>query len=35
MTAECGYNKMEYLLESLQDLDNQFREAGGRLYCFR
>jgi deoxyribodipyrimidine photolyase len=28
----CGYNKMAFLLECLEDLDKQFREVGSQLY---
>jgi DNA photolyase len=35
VTEKCSYNKMTFLLECLEDLDMQFRELGGRLYCFR
>lgn len=34
-TKTVGYNRMRFLIESLQDLDNQLRAVGGRLYVFR
>lgn len=34
-TKNVGYNRMRFLLESLQDLDNQLRAYGGRLYMFK
>lgn len=30
-----GYNRMRYLLEALEDLDNQFRQYGGRLHMIK
>ena len=27
----CKFNKMQFLLECLEDLDSQFKEEGGRL----
>jgi len=32
VTASCRWNKMMFLLECLEDLDNSFSEVGGRLY---
>lgn len=34
-TKIVGYNRMKFLLESLADLDRQFRELGGQLLVFR
>ncbi|XP_063709618.1 cryptochrome-1 [Culicoides brevitarsis] len=34
-TKVVGYNRMKFLIEALQDLDNQFRKLGGQLYIFR
>ncbi|XP_053670941.1 cryptochrome-1 [Anopheles nili] len=34
-TRLIGYNRMKFLLESLADLDRQFRELGGQLLVFR
>ncbi|XP_035782382.1 cryptochrome-1 [Anopheles albimanus] len=34
-TRIVGYNRMKFLLESLADLDRQFRELGGQLLVFR
>jgi cryptochrome len=34
-TKLIGYNRMLFLLESLEDLDGQLREKGGRLLIFR
>jgi len=33
-TKGAGYNRMRFLLESLQDLDKQLQAVGGRLYVF-
>ncbi|XP_078000467.1 cryptochrome-1-like [Glandiceps talaboti] len=33
-TKLCGYNRWKFLHDSLQDLDNQLKEVGGRLYVF-
>ncbi|CAH0392405.1 unnamed protein product [Bemisia tabaci] len=33
-TKLISYNRMKFLLESLEDLDNQFRAKGGKLYVF-
>jgi deoxyribodipyrimidine photolyase len=35
VTEKCSYNKMAFLLECLEDLDSQFRDLGGKLYCFK
>jgi len=34
-TKKCKYNKFQFLLECLVDLNEQLDEAGGRLYCVR
>ncbi|ESO98033.1 hypothetical protein LOTGIDRAFT_143281 [Lottia gigantea] len=34
-TKTAAYPRMKFLVESLNDLDRQFRALGGRLYCFR
>lgn len=34
-TKLVGYNRMKFLLESLQDIDNQFQKVGGKLHLFR
>ncbi|XP_058822290.1 cryptochrome-1 [Topomyia yanbarensis] len=34
-TKLVGYNRMQFLLESLADLDRQLREIGGQLFMFR
>ncbi|XP_070532664.1 cryptochrome-1-like [Ptychodera flava] len=34
-TKICGYNRWKFLHECLQDLDNQLKEVGGRLYVFQ
>ncbi|GBP68252.1 Cryptochrome-1 [Eumeta japonica] len=34
-TKLVGYNRMRYLLESLDDLDNQLRNVGGRLFMIK
>ncbi|CAH1799144.1 unnamed protein product [Owenia fusiformis] len=31
-TSTSGYNRTRFLLECLEDLDRQFKDAGGRLY---
>ncbi|XP_074599491.1 circadian regulator cryptochrome [Brevipalpus obovatus] len=33
-TLTIGFNRMRYLLECLADLDDQFKQFGGRLYVF-
>ncbi|XP_077288717.1 circadian regulator cryptochrome [Arctopsyche grandis] len=33
-TKLIGYNRMRYLLESLDDINNQYKIFGGRLYMF-
>lgn len=33
-TRTAGYNRMRFLLESLQDLDENLKKYGGRLYVF-
>lgn len=33
-TSTIGFNRMRYLLECLADLDDQFKQFGGRLYVF-
>lgn len=33
-TKTAGYNRMRFLLESLQDLDESLKKYGGRLYIF-
>lgn len=34
-TKTAGYNRWRFLLECLQDLDNQLKNVGGRLFVFR
>ncbi|XP_069358731.1 cryptochrome-1 [Maniola hyperantus] len=34
-TKVVGYSRMRYLLEALQDLDNQFKKYGGRLHMIK
>ena len=34
-TKICGYNRMKFLLECLEDLDKQLREVGAKLFIFR
>ncbi|KAI5652106.1 FAD binding domain of DNA photolyase domain-containing protein [Phthorimaea operculella] len=34
-TKTVGYNRMRYLLEALNDLDQQFRQYGGRLIMMK
>ncbi|CAH2037081.1 unnamed protein product, partial [Iphiclides podalirius] len=34
-TKVVGYNRMRYLLEALEDLDNQFKKHGGRLLMIK
>ncbi|XP_013384752.1 cryptochrome-1 [Lingula anatina] len=34
-TDTAGYNRWRFLLECLEDLDNQLKELGGRLYTFQ
>ncbi|KAK7792275.1 hypothetical protein R5R35_013307 [Gryllus longicercus] len=34
-TNIIGYNRMKFLLESLQDIDNKLHEVGGKLSLFR
>ena len=34
-TKLCGYNRMTFLLECLQDLDRQLREVGSQLFICR
>ncbi|CAH1645315.1 unnamed protein product [Spodoptera littoralis] len=34
-TKVVGYNRMRYLLEALDDLDNQFKKHGGRLIMLK
>ncbi|KAF9823277.1 hypothetical protein SFRURICE_019086 [Spodoptera frugiperda] len=34
-TKLVGYNRMRYLLEALDDLDNQFKKHGGRLIMLK
>lgn len=34
-TKIVGYNRMKFLMESLDDLDRQLRAIGGQLYIFR
>lgn len=34
-TAICGYNRMSFLLECLQNLDDQFRKVGAQFYIFK
>ncbi|KAJ9600817.1 hypothetical protein L9F63_001029 [Diploptera punctata] len=34
-TKIVGYNRLCFLLESLKDLNSQFKKYGGRLYVFR
>ncbi|XP_039754282.1 cryptochrome-1 isoform X3 [Pararge aegeria] len=34
-TKVVGYNRMRYLLEALNDLDNQFKKYGGRLHMIK
>ena len=34
-TGLCGYNRFQFLLECLRDLDEQLRAAGSRLYLAR
>ena len=31
-TNLCGYNKIKFLLECLEDVEQQFQEAKGKLY---
>jgi len=33
-TKLIGYNRMKFLLDSLKDLDQQFKSKGGRLFVF-
>lgn len=30
-----AYNRMKYLLDALEDLNQQFRQSGGQLYVFK
>eukprot|EP00088_Acartia_fossae_P070001 TRINITY_DN925_c0_g1_i7.p1 TRINITY_DN925_c0_g1~~TRINITY_DN925_c0_g1_i7.p1 ORF type:complete len:539 (+),score=169.43 TRINITY_DN925_c0_g1_i7:322-1938(+) len=32
-TKKCGYNKVQFLLECLNDIDQQLRTVDSRLYC--
>lgn len=34
-TKTIGYNRMQFLLESLHDLNRQFHNFGGQLYVFQ
>ena len=34
-TSLCGYNRMAYLLECLNELNERFRGLGSRLHIFR
>lgn len=34
-TKLVGYNRMRYLLEALDDLDQQFKKHGGRLIMLK
>ena len=34
-TFLCGYNRMAYLLECLEDLDNRFKKMGTKLHLFK
>lgn len=34
-TKLVGYNRMKFLMESLDDLDRQLKAIGGQLYIFR
>ena len=34
-TSLCGYNRMAFLLECLQDLDNRFKNFGTKLHLFK
>jgi len=33
VTKMCGYNKIQFLVECLQDIDNQLKSVNSRLYC--
>lgn len=33
-TSICGFNRWRFLHDCLKDLDEQFRQCGGMLYCF-
>ena len=34
-TKACGYNRMKFLIECLEDLDRQLREVGSQLFICR
>lgn len=34
-TKKVGYNRMRFLLESLNDLNKQLKAVGGRLYMLQ
>ena len=34
-TKHVGYNRMRFLLESLNDLDRQLKAVGGKLYILQ
>jgi len=35
ITKMCGYNKMAFLVECLEDLDQSFKKANGKLICVK